>query len=50
MDELIKLNKVNCSNVTKLGELYDRIESNVRVLKTVEIQQEHFDHFSCRLH
>ena len=50
MDELIKLSKVNCSNVTKLGELYDRIESNVRVLKTVGIQQEHFDHFSCRLH
>ena len=42
MNELIKLNKVNGSNVTELRELYDRIESNVRALKTVGIQQEHF--------
>ena len=35
MNELIKLNKVNGSNVTELRELYDRIESNVRALKTV---------------
>ena len=38
MNELIKLNKVNGSNV----ELFDRIESNVRALKAVGIQQEHF--------
>ena len=42
MSELIKLNKVNGSNVTELRELYDRIESNVRALKTVGTQQEHF--------
>ena len=42
MNELTKLNKVNGSNVTELRELYDRIESNVRALKTVGIQQEHF--------
>ena len=42
MNELIKLNKVNGSNVAKLRELYDRIESNVRALKAVGIQQEHF--------
>ena len=42
MNELIKLNKVNGSNVTELRELYDRIESNVRALKTVGIQQEPF--------
>ena len=42
MNELIKLNKVNGSNVTELTELYERIESNVRALKTVGIQQEHF--------
>ena len=42
MSELIKLNKVNGSNVTELRELYDRTESNVRALKTVGIQQEHF--------
>ena len=45
MNELIKLNKVNGSNVTELRELYDRIESNVRALKTVGIQQEHFGSF-----
>ena len=42
MNKLIKLSKVNGSNVTKLRELYDSIGSNVRALKTVEIQQEHF--------
>ena len=42
MNELIKLNKLNDSNVTELTELYERIESNVRALKTVGIQQEHF--------
>ena len=42
MNELIKLNKVNGSNVTELRELYDRIESNVSALKTVGIQQEPF--------
>ena len=42
MNELIKLNKVNGLNVAKLRELYDRIESNVRALKAVGIQQEHF--------
>ena len=42
MSELIKLNKENGSNVTESRELYDRIESNVRALKTAEIQQEHF--------
>ena len=42
MNELIKLNKVSGLNVTELRELYDRIESNVRALKTVGIQQEHF--------
>ena len=42
MNELIKLNKVNGSNVTELRELYDRIESNVTSLKTVGMQQEHF--------
>ena len=38
MNELIKLNKVNGSNVTELRELYDPIESNVRALKTIGIQ------------
>ena len=42
MNELIKLNKVNGSNVTELRELYDHIESNIRALKTVGIQQENF--------
>lgn len=42
MNELIKLNKVNGSNVAELRELYDRIESNVWALKAVGIQQEHF--------
>ena len=42
MNKLIKLNKVNGSNVTELRELYDRIESNFRALKTVGIQQEYF--------
>ena len=41
MNEMIKLNKVNASNVTKLRELYDRIESNAGTLKEVGIQQEH---------
>ena len=41
MNEMIKLNKVNASNVTKLRELYDRIESNAGALKEVGIQQEH---------
>ena len=36
-NELIKLNKVNGSNGTELWDLYDRIESNVRALKTVGI-------------
>ena len=36
------MNKVNGSNVTELRELYDRIESNFRALKTVGIQQEYF--------
>ena len=42
MNKLIKLNKVNGSNVTELRELYGRIESNFRALKTVGIQQEYF--------
>ena len=42
MNKLIKFNKVNGSNVTELRELHDRIESNFRALKTVEIQQEYF--------
>ena len=42
MNELIKLNKVNGSNVTELRELYDCIESNVSALKTIGIQQEPF--------
>ena len=42
MNELIKLNKVNDSNVTEMRELYERIESNVRPLKAVGIQQEYF--------
>ena len=33
--------KVNGSNVTEVRELYDCIESNVRVLKAMRIQQEH---------
>ena len=45
MNELTKLNKVHGSNVTELRELYDRIESNVRALKTVGIQQEYFGSF-----
>ena len=45
MNELIKLNKVNGSNVTESKELYDRIENNIRALKTVGIQQEHFGSF-----
>ena len=39
---MIKLNKVNCSNVTELRELNDLAESNVRTLKAVGFQQEHF--------
>ena len=31
MNELIKLNKVNGSNVTELRELYNRIESNLEL-------------------
>ena len=31
MSELIKLNKVNGSNVTELRELYNRIESNLEL-------------------
>ena len=46
MNELIKLNKVNGSNVTELRELYDPIETNVRALKTIGTQQE----FSYRLY
>ena len=42
MNELIKLAKVNGSNVAQLRELYGRTESNVRTLKAVGIQQEHF--------
>ena len=45
MNELIKLNKVNGSNATELTELYDRIESSIRDLNTVGIQQEHFGSF-----
>ena len=45
MNELIKLNKVNGSNVIESKELYDRIENNIRALKTVGIQQEHFGSF-----
>ena len=42
LNELINLIKVNDSIVTELRELYDRIKSNVRALKPVGIQQEHF--------
>ena len=42
MNELIKLAKVNGSNVAQLRELYGRTESNVRTLKAVGIQQGHF--------
>ena len=42
VNKLIKLSKVNGSNVTKMRELCDSIESNVRALKMVENQQEHF--------
>ena len=45
LNELIKLNKVNSSNATELTELYDRIESNIRDLNAVGIQQEHFGSF-----
>ena len=43
INDLIKLNKVNGSNVNELRELHDRIKSNVGALKTVRIQQEYFD-------
>ena len=42
INDLIKLNKVNGSNVNELRELHDRIKSNVGALKTVRIQQEYF--------
>ena len=42
LNELISLIKVNGSIVTELRELYDHIKSNVRALKPVGIQQEHF--------
>ena len=42
LNELINLIKVNGSIVTELRELYDHIKSNVRALKPVGIQQEHF--------
>ena len=42
LNEVINLIKVNGSIVTELRELHDRIKSNVRALKPVGIQQEHF--------
>ena len=40
MNNLIKLDKVNGANVKELRDLYDKIESNVRALKTAGIHQE----------
>ena len=40
MNNLIKLDKVNGANVKELGDLYNKIESNVRALKTIGIHQE----------
>ena len=40
MNNLIKLDKVNGANVKELRDLCDKIESNVRALKTVGIHQE----------
>ena len=40
MNNLIKLDKVNGANVKDLRALYDKIESNLRALKSIGIQQE----------
>ena len=40
MNNLIKLDKVNGANVKDLCALYDKIESNVRALKSIGIQLE----------
>ena len=40
MNNLIKLDEVNGANVKELRDLRDKIESNVRALKTVGIHQE----------
>ena len=42
MNNLLKLEKVNSSNVYQLRALYDRIESNVRALTSVGICSDHF--------
>ena len=40
MNNLIKLDKVNGANVKELRDLYDKVESNVRALKTIGTHQE----------
>ena len=40
VNNLIKLDKVNGANAKELRDFYDKIESNVTALKTVEIHQE----------
>ena len=40
MNNLIKLDKVNGANVKDLRALCDKIESNVRALNSIRIQQE----------
>ena len=42
MNKLIKLEKIHVPNVKALRSLYDNIESNVRALNSVGIEQEHF--------
>ena len=39
INNLIKLDRVNRANVKELQDLYEKIESNVRALKTVRINQ-----------
>ena len=42
MNKLITLEKIHVPNVKALRSLYDNIESNVRALNSVGIEQEHF--------
>ena len=42
MNALIKLERINGSNVKDLRQLYDKIESNARALRSVGIDPKHF--------
>ena len=42
MNNLIKLEKVENSNVKELRKLFDRVEGNVRALNTIGINSDHF--------